>query len=129
MHRSGNTSVSGMRTQPSSSPDAKVVLTKALVNAGRALGLSQAALGQVVGKDRSSIARGLDPASKSGELALLLIRCYRSLFVLVGGEQQAMRHWMSTENLDTGGVPAEQVKSVQGLTRVVEYLDAMRGKL
>lgn len=118
-----------MRTQPSSSPDAKVVLTKALVNAGRALGLSQAALGQVVGKDRSSIARGLDPASKSGELALLLIRCYRSLFVLVGGEHQAMRHWMNTENLDTGGVPAEQVKSVQGLARVVEYLDAMRGKL
>jgi len=117
-----------MQTQVLVNPDPKAVLAKALLNAGKALGLSQAQLGEVVGRDRSSIARGLDPAAKSGELALLLIRCYRSLFVLVGGEGAAMRHWMHTENLDTGGVPAEQVKSVQGLARVVEYLDAMRAK-
>jgi hypothetical protein len=36
---------------------------------------------------------------------------------------------MQTENLHTGGIPAEQVKSVQGLIAVLEYLDAMRGKL
>jgi hypothetical protein len=117
-----------MQTQPRTNPDPKAVLAKALLNAGKALGLSQAEVGEVVGRDRTSIARGLDPYGKSGELALLLIRCYRSLFVLVGGEPAAMRHWMHTENLDTGGVPAEQVKSVQGLARVVEYLDAMRGK-
>ncbi|MBX3687324.1 MAG: DUF2384 domain-containing protein, partial [Rhodocyclaceae bacterium] len=28
-----------------------------------------------------------------------------------------------------GGVPAEQVRSVTGLSRVVEYLDAIRGKI
>lgn len=49
---------------------------------------------------------------------MLLIRCYRSLYVLVGGEAQAMRHWMRTENLDTGGIPQDQVRSVQGLIRV-----------
>lgn len=118
-----------MQGQPLPSPNASAVLTKALVNAGKALGLTQSSLGEIVGKDRSSFARGLDPASKSGELALLLIRCYRSLFVLVGGETQAMRHWMRTENLGTGGIPSEQVRSVQGLIRVVEYLDAMRGKV
>jgi hypothetical protein len=118
-----------MQTQALTNPDPKAVLAKALLNAGKALGLSQADVGEVVGRDRTSIARGLDPAGKSGELALLLIRCYRSLFVLVGGEPAAMRHWMHTENLDIGGVPARQVKSVQGLARVVEYLDAMRGKL
>jgi hypothetical protein len=83
----------------------------------------------VIGKDRTSISRGLDPASKSGELALLLIRVYRSLFVLVGGGPDDMKHWMHTANHHTGGVPAEQVQSVQGLNRVVEYLDAMRGKV
>jgi hypothetical protein len=118
-----------MQTQTLTNPDPKTVLAKALLNAGKSLGLSQSDVGDVVGRDRTSIARGLDPAGKSGELALLLIRCYRSLFVLVGGEPAAMRHWMHTENLDTGGVPAEQVKSVQGLALVVEYLDAMRGKL
>lgn len=112
-----------------SSLDAPAVLAKAAVNAAQGLGLTQAELGRVIGRDRSSLRRGLDPASKAGELALLLIRGYRSLYVLVGGDPDDMKHWMHTANLHTGGVPAEQVASVQGLTRVVEYLDAMRGKV
>ncbi len=110
-------------------PDPRTLLSKALLNAGKALGLSKTAIGKVIGKDRTSLSRGLDPDSKAGELALLLIRCYRSLFVLVGGRPEDMKHWMKTANLHTGGVPAEQVQSVQGLTRVLEYLDAMRGKI
>ena len=110
-------------------PDSGRVLAAALISAGKELGLTQAALGAVIGRDRTALSRGqLDPASKSGELALLLIRAYRALFVLVGGDRVVMRHWMQTENLHTGGVPAEQIRSVQGLTRVVEYLDAIRGK-
>src|SRR5512139_306850 len=110
--------------------DQASVLAEALVNAGRQLGMSQADLGEIVGKDRTVISRGrVDPVSKAGELALLFIRCYRALYVLVGGDAQQMRHWMQTENLHTGGIPAEQVKSVQGLITVLEYLDAMRGKL
>lgn len=110
--------------------DQASVLVEALVNAGKHLGMSQADLGEVIGKDRTAISRGrIEPASKAGELALLLIRCYRALYVLVGGNPQHMQHWMQTENLHTGGIPAEQVKTVQGLTTVLEYLDAMRGKL
>ncbi len=112
------------------SPDRASVLAEAFANAGKQLGFTQAALGKIVGKDRSSISRGhLDPEGKDGELALLFIRCYRALFVLVGGEEAAMRHWMHTENRHTGGVPAEQVKTVSGLIAVLEYLDALRGKL
>jgi len=109
--------------------DKPLVLSKALLNAGKALGVSQSALGKVVGKDRTSIARGLDPASKAGELALLFIRCYRSLYALVGGDAEAMKQWMRSDNRHTGGVPAQQVQTVQGLTHVLEYLDAMRGKV
>jgi len=110
-------------------PDARRVLTSALVGAGKELGLTQADLGAVVGRDRTAVSRGqLDPDSKAGELALLLIRAYRALFALVGGDRVAMRHWMCTENLHTGGVPSEQIRSVQGLSRVVAYLDAIRGK-
>lgn len=109
--------------------DSPAVLAKALLNAGKALGLSQATIGQVIGKDRTTLSRGLDPHSKTGELALLLIRCYRSLYVLVGGKSTDMKHWMNTPNRHTGGTPAEQIHSVQGLLRVVEYLDAMRGKI
>ncbi|WP_058558034.1 MbcA/ParS/Xre antitoxin family protein [Thiohalocapsa sp. ML1] len=112
---------------PAVRPDARAVLTKALLNAGKALGLSQQRVAEVIGRERTAFSRGLDAHSKSGELALLLIRCYRSLYALVGGDAVAMQHWMHTQNRDTGGVPAEQVRSVQGLVAVVEYLDAMRG--
>jgi hypothetical protein len=106
------------------------VLAEALINAGKHLGMSQAELGEIIGKDRTAISRGrIDPGSKAGELALLFIRCYRALYVLVGGSPQHMRHWMQTENLHTGGIPAVQIKTVHGLITVLEYLDAMRGKL
>lgn len=106
------------------------VLTQALVRAGKDLGLTQAEVGAVVGRDRTALSRGaIEPDSKSGELALLLIRAYRSLFVLVGGEAAQMRHWMRTYNLHVGGVPAELVRTVPGLMRTVEYLDAIRGRV
>jgi len=119
-----------MNTSALAQPEARRVLATALVNAGRELGLTQQLLGDIIGKDRTTLSRGgIDPESKPGELALLLVRAYRALFALMGGDRDAMRHWFQTENLHTGGVPCEQVRSVQGLMRVVEYLDAIRGKL
>lgn len=118
-----------MNTVSVAQVDKSTVLSKALVNAAKALGLTQADVAKVIGKDRTSINRGINPDSKAGELALLLIRCYRSLFVLVGGENKDMKHWMHTDNYHTGGIPAEQVTTIAGLNRVVEYLDAMRGKI
>jgi hypothetical protein len=118
-----------MKTQPATQPDPIETLTKAYLNAGKALGLTQEDLGSVIGRDRTLFSRGgLDPETKAGELALLLVRLYRSLFALVGGEAEGLKHWMRTENLHTGGIPREQVKSVSGLVHIVEYLDAMRGR-
>jgi Protein of unknown function (DUF2384) len=106
------------------------VLGKALVKAGKELGLTQADLGAVIGRDRTAISRqSIDPTSKSGELALLVIRAYRALYVLVGGDAPQLKHWMHTSNRHVGGVPAELIRSVQGLSRVVEYLDAIRGRV
>ena len=110
--------------------EAGPVLTRALVKAGKELGLTQADLGAIVGRNRTALSRGaIEPNTKSGELALLLIRAYRALYVLVGGEPQQMKHWMHTHNLHVGGVPAELVRTVPGLMRVVEYLDAIRGRV
>jgi hypothetical protein len=113
-----------------SSVDPTAVLTQALVTAGKELGLTQAELGVIVGRDRTALnRRSIEPASKSGELALLLIRAYRALYVLVGGDPRQMKHWMHTHNLHVGGVPAELIRTVPGLVRVVEYLDAIRGRV
>ncbi|MDZ7784241.1 MAG: MbcA/ParS/Xre antitoxin family protein [Halioglobus sp.] len=118
-----------MPTVAATAPSLDQTLTRAALRAGKALGLTQSEIGAVVGRDRTSLRRGIDPDSKSGELAALLIRLYRSLYALVGGDAEAMRHWMDTENHHTGGVPREQIRSVTGLTGVLEYVDAIRGKL
>ena len=118
-----------MRSAASTAPDLQATLTRATLRAGKALGLNQTEIGAVVGRDRTSLRRGIDPDSKPGELAALLIRLYRSLYALVGGDAEAMRHWMATENHHTGGVPREQIRQVTGLVDVLEYVDAIRGKL
>ena len=106
------------------------VLGEAFLNLTKPLGLTQSQLGQVIGKNRSSIVRnGISPQSKEGELALMLIRIYRSLHAMVGGDAELMNHWMHTENSHTLGIPSEQIMSVSGLNRVMEYLDAIRGKV
>ena len=117
-----------MTTLDTRASDKAAVLSKALLNAGKALGMSQTQLGLVIGKDRTSIKRGIEPDSKAGELALLLLRCYQSLFILVGGKHDDMKHWMHTANRHTRGTPVEQVQSIIGLTQVVDYLDALCGK-
>jgi hypothetical protein len=103
------------------------LLLQAVLRAANELELNRTALARVLGKDRSTLnrAKGIDPASKTGELALLLIRLYRSLSALVGHDRLQLRHWFHTANRHTGGVPAEQVQRTEGLVEVVHYLDAM----
>jgi hypothetical protein len=107
------------------------LLLQAVMRAADELELSRAALARLLGKDRSTLNRskGIDPSSKTGELALLLIRLYRSLSVLVGNDRLQLRHWFHTANRHTGGVPAEQVQRTEGLVEIVQYLDAMRAPI
>lgn len=112
--------------------DADRVLAKALLNTREQLGLSQQELAEIVGVHRTAISRwaenGLRAGSKSAELALLLIRIYRSLFALFGGDLADMRHFLRTFNHHLQDEPLRLMHQVQGLVRVVEYLDAIRGK-
>lgn len=94
------------------------------------MGLTRVELGRVLGRDRSSISRsGVDPDSKPGELARILIRCYRSLAVLVDDNPDQLLEWLTIPNRHTGGVPREQLQTVEGLVTVCEYLDAIRAKV
>lgn len=115
-------------------PESGAVLTKAVLNAARRLGLRSRMLAAVLGSSEASISRlqrgrMLDPASKEGELALLFLRLYRSLDALVGGDDGKARAWLHAANEHVGGVPAERIRRVEGLVDVVQYLDAMRGRL
>ena len=55
----------------------------------------------------------------------MLIRCYRGLFALVGGQSDDMQHWMHTYNNHTQGIPALQVNTIPGLVFELEYIDMM----
>lgn len=105
------------------------VLAQASCRAAEELGLTRATLAAIVGRHRSRLRDELDPDSKSGECALLFVRVYRGLFALLGGDRDAMRAWVAHENRGTGGVPAEQMTTVDGLVRVLGYVDGMRGRL
>lgn len=109
--------------------DDRAILGKATKNAASELGLKLNELAQIIGKDRTSINRGISPDSKSGELALLFIRAYRGLHALLGGDTKNMAHWFATNNKHLNGTPKDLVKSIQGLSNVVSYLDGMRGKI
>jgi|LauGreDrversion4_2_1035121.scaffolds.fasta_scaffold378201_2 hypothetical protein len=105
------------------------VLGKATLNAAARLGISQQQLENIIGRNRSSISRsGINPKSKEGELSLLLIRCYRSLHALMGGDDLNVKHFMQTKNRITQGVPKEQIYHIHGLVYLVQFLDAMRGR-
>jgi transcriptional regulator with XRE-family HTH domain len=113
---------------------ADTVLTKASLAAAGRLRLSGRHLAEVLGTSEASVSRfqrgrTIDPASKEGELALLFLRLYRSLDALVGGEDTAASAWLWAENTHLSGVPAERIRTVEGLVDAVQYLDGMRGRL
>lgn len=111
-----------------------VVLAKAVLNAAEQLGLKQVQLAAVLGVHRTAISRlkhhpELDPTSKQGELALLLIRLARALYALTGGDVEWVRHFMCTPNKVTGGIPIQQIEQIQGLFSVLQFVDGIRGKV
>ncbi|MEO6528938.1 MAG: MbcA/ParS/Xre antitoxin family protein [Gemmatimonadaceae bacterium] len=117
-----------------SRPEPAPVLAKATLAAAERLGLRNRHVAAIIGSSEASVSRlhngrGLDPATKEGELALMLLRLYRSLDALVGGDDAKARAWLHAANDHVGGVPAERIRTVEGLVDVVQYLDAMRGRL
>jgi hypothetical protein len=122
------------RANPLPTADPATVLTKAVLNAARLLGLRNRDVAMVIGASEASISRlaagrMIEPATKEGELALLFLRLFRSLDALVGGEEAKARAWLHASNAHLGGVPAERIRRVEGLVDVVQYLDSMRGRL
>jgi transcriptional regulator with XRE-family HTH domain len=121
-----------MNRHPAPKADPGEVLAKATARAAQSLGLSGASLSRAIGVSEptvSRIVRGerpLDPASKEGELALLLVRVYRSLDPLVGTDDRKRVEWMRSTNRALGGVPAQLIERADGLVATLNYLDGMR---
>jgi uncharacterized protein (DUF2384 family) len=127
---------SGTRPQPGREAefvaDTAAVLTKAVARAAERLDLPRGALARILGVSPPTITRlyqgtyRLDARRKEWELALLLVRAYRSLDSIVADEATA-RRWLKSENRALHARPIDLLQGTEGLVRVVHYLDASRG--
>lgn len=112
-----------------------VVLTKAFLSMTQLLELNQKTIAQILGVSEATTTRlqqggrTLVPSSKEGEIATLMLRLYRGLSSILGGNDHQMRQWLEAENQYFQAKPINLIKSIRGLVFVVEYVDAMRGKL
>jgi transcriptional regulator with XRE-family HTH domain len=126
-----------LRTAAAASPapeQQRQVLTKAVVNAARALGLSQSKVAATLGVSDPTASRMftgkylLDPERKEWELAALFVRLFRSLDSIVASDEKA-RAWLAAENRALGARPLDLLPSAEGLIRVLLYLDSARGRV
>ena len=115
--------------------DDRKIVTRAVLKAAKALGMTNQALSRAMGISASKLdrARGSQGAVLNGkdyEIALLLIRIYRALYAILGGNREQMKHWIATPNRHLHGEsPLTQLQSIEGLVLVVRYLDGMRGRI
>jgi hypothetical protein len=108
------------------------VATKAVLRAAGRLGISNKALGRIIGLSEATVSRmgagayTLTPGNKAFELSVLFVRLFRALDSIAGGDEAVASAWLKNENTALGGTPLALIQSVSGLIHVLGYLDARR---
>jgi len=122
--------------KPNPLSDRSRVLSTAVVEAARRLGLGSTDLTAIIGTSQPSASRLLNgkyfipEGSKTWELSAHFIRLYRSVSSLVGGNDELARSWLKSGNQAFDNRhPLDVVKRVDGLLHVCEYLDAHRARV
>ena len=110
-----------------------VAVGKAVVGAARRLGVSGTELARILGLSKSTISRlgngsyQLKPESKAFELAVLFIRLYQGLDIIVGGYDESSKSWLRVPNRAFDGrIPCQLIQSAAGLSEAVAYVDSHR---
>lgn len=113
----------------------KKVLTKALIATAEILQLSRKDLSEIIGLSEPTLSRlfknsnmFINPETKEGQLALLLLKLYRNLDTLFGGNPAQCQSWLRSNNKHLNGTPIDLIKSIEGLVFTIQYIDAIRGK-
>ena|SRR5690625_2095468 len=124
-----------LRIEANHALDRGSVLTKALIRTLGILGLSGREAGRIIGMSEATISRmrsgtfSLEEGSKPFELAALLVRVFRSLDAITGGDEKTARTWLRTPHTVLGVPPIERMFTVEGLVDVVAYLDTRRAPI
>lgn len=105
------------------------VVTEATTTAAGLLALDAVALAAILGVTETAVERmqRLDQLLSKGsppfDRALRLIRLFRSLNALTGGDREAARLWLKSPNPAFGTAPAEKIVTEEGLCDVLAHLD------
>ncbi len=121
-------------TQLRAAPEEEAeAVTEVFFGAADFLGLSGREIAQILGVSESTVSRGrTNPTYLSSdqnrvwEAAILFIRAYRSLRVIVNSQLKE-KVWLNSYNNALNGIPLELMQSMEGLVDVVRYLDFSRG--
>lgn len=111
------------------------VITQAAVQAADLLQIKGADLANILGISAASVSRmrqgsyQLDPARKEWQIAVLFVRLFRSLDSIVAGREKDAIAWLNSENSALHARPVDLLKDVAGLVHVLDYLDAVRGRI
>ena len=118
------------------STDRSTVLTRALAEAARRLDIGPSDIGKIVGISQPTASRllqgayALKESCKEWELSAHLVRLYRSLFSLVGGDDALAKGWLRLANQAFADQhPIAVIQRIEGLLHVCEYLDAHRARI
>ncbi len=110
-------------------------LTKATARAAHKLGLKNRTLAAVLGLSEATISRmtrgdyQLNRHDKAFELGVLLVRLFRSLDAIVGGDEGVARQWLANPNVALRDAPINLIQTVSGLVHVIQYLDSRRAQI
>ena len=106
-----------------------LVLTNATLKAADLLGIKEVELAKVLCISDSQVSRisngekVISYGSKAAELALILVRIYRSLDTLVGNNDKNRLMWMESFNRAINDVPNKAIQNIAGLKKVANYLE------
>jgi len=120
------------RTKVATAPAEEAVLTKAVLRVAENLELTNKTLASVIGVSEATVSRmrsgnyALRRGHKAVDLAVLLVRLYRSLDAIVGGDERVARAWLRNRNEALNGAPLMLIETIAGLMNVIQYLDARR---
>lgn len=120
-----------MNTPSGQSLDNKTILAKAFFNASEQLNLSQTQLAVILGISEPAINKlrseyQIDPFSQQGERALSVIRLFKALYDLSGGDQEWIQQFLNTKNRVTGGIPLKQIETAHGLVAVLQFVETIQ---
>lgn len=108
-----------------------VVLTAAVIRAANTLGLNQSEVARMLGLSQPTGNRlmngdfHLRKLRTEWQLALIFVRVYRGLEGVLG-DVDAARNWLSQYHQTFNSRPRDLLQRVEGLVRVVTYIEAYR---